>query len=434
MDKSDFKDKKILIMGLGLNGGGLEAAKFFYKLGGKITVTDLQSEEILKPTIEQLKSCPEIEYHLGHHLESDFSNTDIVIKNPGVPPTSKFLEIASKSGATITSDLEVFLNLATPKKIIAVTGTKGKSTTTTFISQILSSLEIENILAGNIGKSPLNTLGYEKNKYVVIELSSFQIDDLGKKMPYFDTIAFTNIFPDHLNRYGTFNKYQESKLRLINYLKPDGTIVYPKNNFPQIKHLDSQTAVQFDDSFKINLENDTPQNILNFNAALLVVSSTTQFAVDKILPKINTLTPPRFRNQTIRTIKNISFINDSTATNPTVTVGTLKNYNSTESVVIVGGSDKNLDLLILSRFINEKQFHVVLLDSPVGKKLSSHIRKDLIISNCSQFEKAIEDAYDFVKNINGKFVILSPAAASFGMFLNEFDRGEQFNSLVSKLQ
>lgn len=198
MDKSDFKDKKILIMGLGLNGGGLEAAKFFYKLGGKITVTDLQSEEILKPTIEQLKSCPEIEYHLGHHLESDFSNTDIVIKNPGVPPTSKFLEIASKSGATITSDLEVFLNLATPKKIIAVTGTKGKSTTTTFISQILSSLEIENILAGNIGKSPLNTLGYEKNKYVVIELSSFQIDDLGKKMPYFDTIAFTNIFPDHL--------------------------------------------------------------------------------------------------------------------------------------------------------------------------------------------------------------------------------------------
>ncbi len=434
MRLTDFKDKKILIMGLGLNGGGLEAAKFFYKLGGKITVTDLQSEEILKPTIEQLKHCPEIEFHLGSHLESDFINTDFVIKNPGVPPTSKYLQIASESGATITSDLEVFLNLAKPKKIIAVTGTKGKSTTVTFISQILDSLKIENILSGNIGKSPLNSLGQEKNKYVIIELSSFQIDDLGKNKSYFDTIAFTNIFPDHLNRYGTFDKYQKSKLRLINYLKQDGNIVYPTDNFPQIKHLDSQIAVQFNSNFTINLENHSPQNILNFNAALIVVSKTTKLEISKIIPQIKTLTPPRFRNQIIRTIKNISFINDSTATNPTVAVETLKNYSAHESAVILGGSDKNLDILILSKYINDKQFHVALLDSPVGEKLSNLIRKDLIISDRIQFEKAITDAYNFVKAMNGKFVILSPAAASFGMFLNEFNRGEQFNEIVSKLQ
>ncbi len=434
MKQTDFKDKKILIMGLGLNGGGLEAARFFYKLGGKITVTDLLSEDVLKPTIMKLKDCPRITYHLGDHLDSDFSNTDIVIKNPGVPPTSKYLKIAKDNGATITSDLEVFLNLAKPEKIIAITGTKGKSTTSTFISQILDSLNIDNILAGNIGKSPLNSLGYEKNKYVVIELSSFQIDDLGKKKSYFDTIIFTNIFPDHLNRYGTFSKYQKSKLRLINYLKPNGIIVYPAKDFPQIKHLDSHEAVQFANNFKIILDNNSPQNILNFNAAILAVSKTVKLNINQITTKIETLSPPRFRNQTVRILKKVSFINDSTATNPTVTVGTLNNYNARDSIVILGGSDKNLDLLVLSKFINDKQFHVALLDSPVGEKLSMIIDKDLVISNLSGFEKAIKDSYNFIKSTNGKFVILSPAAASFGMFLNEFDRGEQFNEIVSQLK
>lgn len=433
MEYSDFAGKKVLIMGLGLNGGGLESARFFYKAGSRVTITDLQSDKTLKTTIDKLNDCPGIIYHLGGHQKADFANTDLVIKNPGVPPTSEFLLIAKEHNIPVLSDLEVFLNLAKPGRLIGITGTKGKSTTSTFISQILSSLDQENILVGNIGKSPLNTLGKEDQKIVIIELSSFQIDDLGEEKEYFDVVVFTNIFPDHLNRYGTFEKYKKSKLRLLKYLKNTGQVVHPENfSLPKLSKL--QSSKQFANEFNFPMENDTIQNRLNFNAAVIAVSLLTQKDPLEIIPQITTLSPPRFRNQTVRKLNGINFINDSTATNPTVTVKTLENYPSANSIVILGGSDKNLTVDELADFINTKNFSVAILKTPVGDRLSELVKPDLIICQTDSFYEAISLSYKYLSTLNGeKFLILSPAAASFGMFLNEFDRGEQFDEIVSKL-
>ncbi len=434
MDIQNFTGKKVLIMGLGVNGGGVESAKFFSHLGSIVTVTDLQDEKVLQKSLNLLKDCKGITYHLGEHIESDFIDTDIVIKNPGVPPTSKYLQIAKNKSKLITSDLEVFLQLAKPKKIIAITGTKGKSTTATFISQILDNLNIPNILVGNIGKSPLNSLGMEKDKYVVLELSSFQIDDLGKNAPYFDVIVITNIFPDHLNRYGSFNNYQKAKLNLFNYLKPNGSAVLPQNSSIEGPSKINKT-IFFTDKFTSNIFNNTSENILNFNAALLSVSELLELNnPDQIIPKIKKLNPPRFRNEVVRKLNNIYFINDSTATNPTVAVSTLKNYSAKNSIAILGGSSKDLPIGVLADFINGNDFCVILLKTSVGQDLSQKIKKSLIIATAETLEEAINSGYKYLKKIKGTHLILSPGAASFGMFVNEFDRGEQFNYIVSNLK
>lgn len=433
MQFSDFANKKVVIMGLGLNGGGLESARFFYNAGCDVVVTDLQSAEILRTTIDRLSDCPNITYHLGGHNNEDFINADYIIKNPGVPPSSPFLKVAYDNGVIVTSDLEVFLNLAKPKSLIGITGTKGKSTTSTFISQILTANGIDNILAGNIGKSPLNSLGQEKEKIAVIELSSFQIDDLGVENGYFDLVVFTNIFPDHLNRYGTFEKYQEAKMRLIKYLKSDGKVICPLNNFSTPKLIDSQKSISFDQKYKFSLENDTPENQMNFNAAVLAVSELTSKSPEVIIANIDTLNPPRFRNQTTRKIGEISFINDSTATNPTVAITTLKNYASDKTLVILGGSDKDLPVKDLADFINLHQYHVAIIKSPVGEKLLTLIQAELVVVTSENFKEIILKSYDYLKINKGNFLILSPAAASFGLFLNEFDRGEQFDNIAFQI-
>ena len=421
-------------MGLGVNGGGVESAKFFFNAGSIVTVTDLQDENVLKKSLHELKKYKGITYHLGQHIETDFIDTDIIIKNPGVPPTSKFLQIAQKNSKLVTSDLEVFMRLAMPKKVIAITGTKGKSTTATFISQILDSLKVPNILVGNIGKSPLNCLGIEKDKYVILELSSFQIDDLGGQKPYFDVVTITNIFPDHLNRYGSFENYQNAKLNLIKYIKPNGKVILPKlNNFDHLVNVPK--IVFFSDKFTLNIFNNTPENVLNFNAALLSVSELLAINdPSQILTKIKKLSPPRFRNEVVRKLNNIYFINDSTATNPTVAVATLKNYPPKGTIVILGGSSKDLSSNILANYINQHEFHVILLQSIVGQELSKKIKKSLIISKPDNLKDAVNAGYKYLRKTQGTRLILTPGAASFGMFINEFDRGEQFNQLVTSLK
>lgn len=434
MSLSKYRDKKVLVMGLGLNGGGVESARFFYHLGAIVTVTDLQSENILKPSIANLTNdCPNIVYHLGGHIEEDFRHADYVIKNPGVPPHSQYLQIAKDSNAVITSDLEVFLQNARPHKIVGVTGTKGKSTTSTYISQILSDLDCPNILSGNIGKSPLNSLGEESGKVVIIELSSFQIDDLGDESEYFDVIVYTSLFPDHLNRYITFENYKNSKLRLLRYLKRTGIVIYPQKNFeflPKTPHR----ALSFGSDLANPIKNiTTPENKLNLNAAVLTVSVLTGKTCPEILGYIKNLSAPRFRNQFVRSLSKVNFYNDSTATNPTVTIKTLRNYPPQNTIVILGGSDKNLSIDELSDFINTQKIQILILITPVGQILKTQISPNLVIAESDNLKLLVQKGYDLLRKKNGGNLLLSPAAASFGMFLNEFDRGEQFNQIVRNL-
>ena len=212
MDKKIFKNKKVLVMGLGLHGGGVGAAKFFYKSGAEVLVTDLKTREQLKDSLQKLKQF-KIKYSLGGHKESDFLWADLIIKNPDVPNTSPYLEIARKNNIQIETDVNLFLKLS-EAFIVGVTGTKGKSTTSSLIYHILKSKYRRVFLAGNIGVSPLDLRNkIKKSDKVVLELSSFELENLTQSP---DISVITNILPDHLNRYGDMKEYIKAKKQFFN--------------------------------------------------------------------------------------------------------------------------------------------------------------------------------------------------------------------------
>ncbi len=201
-----FKNKKVIIFGLGLLGGGVGAARFFARAGAKVTVTDIKKREQLKESIEKLKKF-KINFVLGKHRKEDFLNTDIVIKGPGVPSNSPYLEIARKNNVLIETDIGIFFQLC-KVPIIGITGSKGKSTTAALTYNVLKTKYKNTLLGGNIGISVLDLVNkIKKNSLIVLELSSWQLEGLlsCKKSPHVAVI--TNIFPEHLNRYKNFNEY-----------------------------------------------------------------------------------------------------------------------------------------------------------------------------------------------------------------------------------
>jgi len=210
-----FKNKKVVIMGLGLHGGGVGVAKFFCKQGADVLVTDLKTRKQLKESVDKLKGLS-IEFVLGKHRQEDFINTDLVIKNPGVPRDSFYLKIARKHKIPIKTDIGIFFDLC-KVPIIGITGTKGKSTVATLVYLFLKTKYPNVILAGNIGISPLEIFSkINKKSKVVLELSSFELEDL-KKSP--QVAVITNLFPDHLNRYKNFKSYIKAKESIFKYQK-----------------------------------------------------------------------------------------------------------------------------------------------------------------------------------------------------------------------
>ena len=209
MKLDDIKNLKVTIMGLGLNGGGLTSAKFFAKYGAKVTVTDLKSEKELKPSIEALNDIKNIRFVLGRHDIEDFETADLVIKNPVVKKVgNKYLEKAK----WIESDISIFLKLS-KAPILAITGTKGKSSTTKALHYGLTSLGYKAFLGGNIGCNPLSFLKETNEKTpVVLELSSWQLRDLKDCLEFKPHIAIvTPIMKDHQNWYSSMEEYVEDK-------------------------------------------------------------------------------------------------------------------------------------------------------------------------------------------------------------------------------
>src|SRR3989344_6391525 len=204
---------KVLIFGLGLNQGGVGAAKFFARQKIQVRVSDLKNKEALKPSLDQLKSY-RIEYILGKHRYQDIDWADLIIKNPAIKPGNPYIKYATKKGKQVETDMGIFLQYVKPSQIIGVTGTKGKSTTVSLIYEVLKKskgvklshleggLRWHLLFAGNIGKSVLDTIPFIKSDtLVVLELSSFQLQAFRKHRISPKWAIITNIFPDHLNYY-----------------------------------------------------------------------------------------------------------------------------------------------------------------------------------------------------------------------------------------
>ncbi|RPJ04934.1 MAG: UDP-N-acetylmuramoyl-L-alanine--D-glutamate ligase, partial [Spirochaetaceae bacterium] len=233
---TDYSGFRVTVMGLGLHGGGLASARFFASRGATVTVTDLKDGKTLAPSVEKLADLS-IRFVLGCHETSDFTETDLVIKNPGVPVDSGYLAHARDAGVNIETDISIFLSHC-ENPVIAVTGSKGKSTTVSAIHFCLSRILPETRLGGNITVSPLTFIDdLEPGAWVVLELSSWQLADIaGKNCLKPKVSLITNILPDHMNRYKGMDDYVADKKLIYTLQDADDFSIF---------NLDDQYTTRF---------------------------------------------------------------------------------------------------------------------------------------------------------------------------------------------
>jgi UDP-N-acetylmuramoylalanine--D-glutamate ligase len=431
--KNLFKNKKVLIMGLGLHGGGVGVAKFFCKMGADVLVTDLKTEEKLKDSIEKLKGL-KIKYVLGGHKEEDFISADLIIRNPDVPATSPYLEIARKNDISVETDVSLFFKLA-EAFIIGVTGTKGKSTTASLIYHILKQEYNRVFLAGNIGVSPLELLpAIKRGDKVVLELSSFELEGLTQSP---NIAVITNIMPDHLNRYGTMEEYANSKKIIFKYQEKDDVLILNNDDLVVkefAKEAPSKVIFYSKAAKSPNFKLLGEHNLYNLSAAI-EVAKVLKISKEDIEESLKSFTGVSSRQEFVTEIGGVKYFNDTTATMPDAVIVAIKtfseNFPKSKLIFICGGQNKGLLYEELIKVIKEKVNTLIMLPGTASDILKNGLKDHTEIHDASSMQEAVQIANRLATA--GDVVILSPAAASFNLFKNEFDRGNQFVKAVKDL-
>lgn len=432
-----YQNKKVLIFGLGLNMGGVGSAKFFASQGAKVRVTDLKTGTELQPSLEALKEYPKIEYVLGTHDLSDFDWADLIIKNPAVKPGNKYLEYAKQQEKKIETDMGIFLDSINPQQIIGVTGTKGKSTTTSLIYEALKQVKENVILAGNIGKSVLNYIpSINKDTLVVLELSSFQLESWGSHQVSPHIAVITNILPDHLNYYSSMKDYIQDKRYITQSQKERDYLFLLKgdqitNNPGFLDGIKSQIIYFSKDDLPLAFRPNLPgeHNLNNIAAAFKVVQI---LGIDQgqALEIMKNFSGMEFRMQLIKDWQGVRIYNDSAATNPDAAIQALNSLPN--STLITGGMNKNLDYRQLAQCIDKLTSKVYFLIGDATDQLKLYIQnKDKIMGEFDSLESLLINLKPTLKN--GEVVLFSPGATSFNLFQNEFDRGKKFNAAVNAI-
>lgn len=472
----DFKGKKITVMGLGVYGGGIGVARFLAKAGAHVLVTDLKKEQELRESIWALKGLP-IQFVLGQHRNEDFSRADMVIKNPAVSENAKPLQIARENKVPIETDIGIFFELC-PAPIIGITGTRGKSTTSALVYEILRSVYKNTVLAGNIRVSVLDELPkVKKEGMAVLELSSWQLEGLPahKKSPH--VAVMTNIMPDHLNRYKNMRAYIEAKKNIFRFQnKNDYSVLNYDDKVLREFAQETRSRVYF---YGINIvpplvrggeeRSDSGHKEIRLGAWLknekIVFGESTEEIMDKkdvkllgahnlynvlaaiTAAKIENISHESIRGvvskfsgladrlQRVKVVKGVAYINDTTSTIPEATIAALQSFSGQSIVLIAGGTDKGLEYGNLAECVSAYPFlkKVLLLPGTATDKLNRELKNRNYenIIYVENMEQAVLQASSITQE--GDIVLLSPAAASFELFKNEFERGEKFKELVERL-
>ena len=461
----EFAGKTVLVMGLGRFGGGIDSAKFAHSAGAKVIITDLAPAEQLSDSINQLSDLDGIEFRLGLHDPADFEQADIVIANPAVPGDNKFLQIARHANRFVTSQINIFFELC-PAKIIGITGANGKSTTTTLTAHLLKNTRDETVwLSGNIGNQPLLTILDQINPddLVVLELSSFQLDQLAEIQKAPDIALLTNLTPNHLDRYGTFENYCTSKDNIFRFQKPS-------NNRPAVSifNAEDKIAAEWFERYKndagpqgtgricikFSADNVSDElrncytlpgraNLSNLAAAMAIVKyfGADDNKIKCCLPEFKAL-PHRL--ELVDTINGVSWYNDSKATTPEGAITALDAFDR-PIIIIAGGYDKNIPFDKLGEKIAKKAKAAILIGATAPKiendiqnaKESLRVKRINLQSINTKIElvdslnEAVQRANQFAETDD--VVLLSPACASYDMFENYEQRGSEFIQHVRAL-
>lgn len=456
MDKDYFRDKKILVMGLGRFGGGVDTVKFVCQAGAKVIVTDVAGEKELADSIKQVKDYKNIEYHLGGHSKSDFERSDVVIANPAVPNNNEYLDAARKAGKLVTSQIEIFFEMA-PAVIIGITGANGKSTTSALTAHLLkagarrkSSKYGKVLLSGNIGNEPLLTVVEQisRDDLVVLELSSFQIEQLARirKMP--KVALLTNLTPNHLDHYGSFEEYCKAKELMFEYQsrwsenEPCVSIFNAEDEigakwFEKYGKDGSRICEKFsadDVSGEIREQFGLPgrANLSNLAAAIAIAR---HFGVEDrhirdCLPAFKALA---HRLELVAEKKGVAWYNDSKATTPASGIVALDAFER-PIIIIAGGYDKHIPFNELGAKIAKKAKAAILIGQ-TAKKIAESIHSAADKKAQVEFADSLAEAVDMANLLAGKgdVVLLSPVCASYDMFDNFEQRGNLFAKLVRQL-
>ncbi|HID94931.1 MAG TPA: UDP-N-acetylmuramoyl-L-alanine--D-glutamate ligase [Candidatus Latescibacteria bacterium] len=454
----DLRGRKVTVMGLGLFGGGLGVTCFLVSKGAQVTVTDLRGEKELKESLEALSGLP-VKLKLGGHEEADFRDTDMVVVNPAVPKDSPYLKIARDNGVPIETEMNLFFKLC-KSPIIGVTGTNGKTTTVALIGEMLRKIEPRTPVGGNIGGSMLDRLDDLSDEVpVVLELSSFQLEDLQTihKSPHIAVV--TNLTPNHLDRHGTIENYIKAKkgiilnqtrkdVAILNY---DDTVVSSWKKdckgdvlFFSLQHPVDRGAYIENDQIVVGEERicRTEELLLpgrhSLSNALAAVTVAWLCKVDSeaIAGVLRGFKALEHRLEFVREVSGVKYYNDSIATTPEATIAALNTVKG-GIILIAGGSDKGLSYVQLARIIVERVKSLLLIGETADqiarlvKEESNRRGRELKICRCASLEEAVRRAE--AGSQRGDTVVMSPACASYDMFRNFDERGKRFKGLVWQL-
>lgn len=426
-------------MGLGLLGRGIGDAKFFAEAGAELIVTDLKSESQLEASIAQLKEFPNITYHLGGHRLEDFEGRDLIIRANNTPLDSPFIAHAKERGIPIEMDASLFAKLS-PATIVGITGTRGKSTVTHLIYNIIKAAGKNVYIGGNErGLATLPLLHTTHNgDIVVLELDSWQLQGFAESKISPHISVWTNFMPDHMNYYkNDMDRYFEDKAAIARYQTS-------KDFFISTREITEKIAARFGALHSTCITNSILPD--DWNIALLGEHNRKNAAYARaaaqclgISDEITKTVLQSFqglpgRLQLLEEKNGIAFYDDGNSTTPEAVIAALKALAPQERpiVLIAGGSDKELDFANLIPEIEKRVKKIILFEGKATEKIKGLLPKNFPFVTATSMPEAFSAAVSSAST--GDIILLSPGATSFGIFKNEYDRGDQFKAAVQELK
>lgn len=457
---ASFAGKRALVMGLGIHGGGLGVARFLARQGAEVTVTDLRPAEQLAAPLAQLADLP-IRYILGEHRASDFAAADLVVRNPAVPRESPLLAAARAAGVPIEMEMSLFFRLC-PAPIIGLTGTKGKTTTTSLCAAMLANWWPETVVAGNMGISALEQVPTIRPETpVVIELSSWQLEGLAEYGLAPRIAIVTNLSPDHLNRYGTMEDYAEAKRGIVRGQGASDIAILNRED-PIVWGFREATAARVlpfgrDDAGgdgawlagdrlrwrldgaeyaieRARLRLPGEHNALNALAAGLAALARGA-PIGAIEAALAEFAGVKDRLESLGEIGGVAYINDTTATAPAAAAAAV-GAMARPTILIAGGSEKHTDFADFAAVAAARVKALVLLRGDSTPRLTDNLlAAGLDPARLHGPAGSMDEAVDLARALAapGDVILLSPACASFGMFNNEFHRGDMFRAAFARV-
>lgn len=451
----DLNNKTVLLVGLAKTG--VSTIKKLDKLGAKIIVNDIKSKDQLKDIIKQIENLDSVEYILGHHLE-DTSNIDLTIVSPGVPLDLPFIKKLQSENINIIGEVELAYKLSKNPTFVGITGTNGKTTTTSLVGEIFKKASKDSYIVGNIGNPVIDTVDLtDENSFLITELSSFQLESIEDFKPRVSTII--NITEDHLNRHHTMENYINAKANIFKnqdandfcILNYDDEIVRELGNKTNAKVLYfsqkekvSQGAYLDDNNNIVIKVNDKEIKLLNKDElslpgnhnlencmAAILMSYVLGIDLEIIKDTLKTFKSVEHRLEFVTDKDGIMFVNDSKGTNPDSTIKAITSYDK-PIVLIAGGKDKQSDFTEMISYATKNVKALVLLGETADKiEQTAKLQGMNNIFRVSNMKEAVKTAYKLAQS--GDVVLLSPACASWDMYPNFEARGLDFKENIYNL-